>query len=70
MAKSRSSKCEKTFSARQPRRLSATVRGGFGSVNHGGSRSPKAGTGQEPTFLFSATPTLERLFRTSERSVK
>ncbi|MGF6937335.1 hypothetical protein OKW41_006497 [Paraburkholderia sp. UCT70] len=29
MAKSRSSKCEMTFSARQPRRLSATVRDGF-----------------------------------------
>jgi hypothetical protein len=50
-----------TFSARQPRRLSATVRSGFGGVNHGGSRSPKAGTGQNPPFGERGNRPLERL---------
>ncbi|WP_172159490.1 hypothetical protein [Paraburkholderia elongata] len=52
-----------TFSARQPRRLSATVRDGFfdqcafGDVNHGGSLSPKAGTGQFQTFIREISKT-------------
>ncbi|SOE74397.1 hypothetical protein SAMN05446635_5261 [Burkholderia sp. OK233] len=63
MVKSRSSKCEMTFSARQPRQLSATVRDGFfdqcafGDVNDGGSLSPKAGTGQFPTFIREISKT-------------